>query len=36
MTQADALSRCPDHLPDKEEESVEHILLPDDIFVKAL
>jgi hypothetical protein len=36
MTQADALSRRPDHLPNKEEESVEHILLPDNVFVKAL
>jgi hypothetical protein len=36
MTQADTLSRRPDHLPDEEEESVEHILLPDDVFVKAL
>jgi hypothetical protein len=36
MTQADALSRWPNHLPDTEEESTEHILLPDDVFVKAL
>ena len=36
MTQADALSRQPDHLPDEEEESLEHILLPDDVFVKVL
>jgi hypothetical protein len=35
MTQANALSRRPDHLPD-EEESVKHILLPDDVFIKAL
>jgi hypothetical protein len=36
MTQADALSRRPDHLPNEEEESVEYILLPDNVFVKAL
>ena len=36
MTQVDALSRRPDHLPNEEEESLEHILLPDDVFVKAL
>jgi hypothetical protein len=36
MMQADALSRRPDHLPDEEEESVKHILLPDNVFVKAL
>jgi hypothetical protein len=35
MTQAGALSRRPDHLP-AEEEPVETILLPDDLFARAL
>ena len=34
--QSDALSRCPDHIPEKDTNNENIVLLPDELFIKLI
>ena len=36
MIQSDALSRCPDHVPEKDTDNEDIVLLPDKLFIKLI
>jgi len=36
MIQSDALSRCPDHIPEKDTDDEDIVLLPDELFIKLI
>jgi len=36
MIQSDALSRCPDHIPEKDTDNENIVLLPDKLFIKLI
>jgi len=36
MIQSDALSRCPDHIPEEDTDNENIILLPDELFIKLI
>ena len=36
MIQSDALSQCPDYIPDEDNDNEDIVMLPDDLFINLI